>query len=432
MRTLFRADLIGDRGSRVIGERFGRRVRDRAAGLGLACAAIVTVLLAAGAVSAELGGEPLHRNTELPAAGPHWVWTADLDLNDLATSRFMLVDPEAGRVRGMLRTGAFPTLMRSPDGRHLYVSESWSRGPEQVREDFLTIYDAGTLRIDEVIELPGPRRALMSPRDRAALTNDGDLVVVFNFTPATSLTVVDVAARRVVGSVPTPGCSLVYPTGDRGVSMICGDGSLLTVHFDASGGVRAQHRSEPFFDPDVDPVIENAARMGDRWLFTTYGGMLHDVDLSGERPVFSDAWPLVDQDAEPAGFLATLFTMGRAGPWKPGGYQLMSAHAGTGRLFVLMHPVTWSEGKGDHVFPGAEVWVYDVASRERVDRIGLRDVAISIHVTEDEDPVLVAGAIEIETEAPGLEIYDVDSGRFLSDLPEPGPAKLYLYGAGPR
>lgn len=394
-----------------------------------ACLALLASLLLAPIASADLAAEPLNRNADLPPVGPHSVWTADIDMNDIATSRYVLVDGDAGQVRGMLRTGAFPTLMTSKDGRFLYVSESWNRGPRRIREDFLTVYDARTLRIDEVIELPGRRRALMAPRDRSALTNDGSLVLVFNFTPATSLTVVDVDARRVIGNVPTPGCSLVYPTGPRGVSMICGDGSLLTIHFDAAGAVEATHRSEPFFDPDADPVIENAARLGDRFLFTTYGGMLHEVDLSGERPVFGEPWPLVDQDAEPASFLATLFTGGKAGPWKPGGYQLMTAHEASGRLFVAMHPVTWSGGEGDHVFPGPEVWVYDLAARERVDRIELRGVAISIHVTQDDAPLLVAGAVDVETEEPGLEFYDVATGRFVRDLSEPGPAKLYLHGA---
>lgn len=409
---------------RVIrGSSSGRRIVSLVVAVGL-------VALGSSEARAELAAEPLNQNTTLPAPGAHAVWLMDFSTEDLASTRHIRVDGDDGAVAGMLRTGSFPTLDRSEDGRWLYVAETWLEGPRRLRHDYVTIYDATTLRVDAVIPLPGRRRALMSPRHRTALTADGSLLLVFNFTPGTSLTVVDPAKREIVGEVPTPGCSLVYPTGERGVSMICGDGSLLTVHFEADGSVRAKHRSEVFFDPDVDPVIENAAPMNGRWLFTTYGGALHDVDLSGEKPVFSEPWPLVDPDKKKANIFATIFTGGKAGPWKPGGYQLMTSHEASGRLFVLTHPVTWSGGKGDHVFPGAEVWVYDVAARERIDRIDLNGVGLSIHVTQDEAPLLVVGSADIETEKPGVEFYDADSGRYLRSLSEPGSgAKLYIYGA---
>ena len=108
----------------------------------------------------------------------------------------------------------------------------------------------------------------------------------------------------------------------------------------------------------------------------------------------------------------------------------MTSHEPSGRLFVLTHPLTWSGGEGDHVFPGAEVWVYDVAAKSRVDRIELNGVGLGIQVTQDDDPMLVVGAADIETEKPGVEFYDADSGRYLRSLSEPGSgAKLYIYGA---
>jgi methylamine dehydrogenase heavy chain len=400
--------------------------------VGLLVVWLVSAVLAGTVTRAEIPAEPLNRNTELGAPGVHWAWTLDFDVHDLAKSRYVLFDGDDVSVKGMLGTGSFPTMHPSPDGRWLYVAESWLLGPRKIREDYVTVYDARTLRIDAVIELPGARRALMAPTDRSALTADGELLVIFNFKPGTSLTVVDVIRREVVAHELTPGCSLVYPSGQRGVSMICGDGSLLTLHFDATGRVARRHRSAPFFDPDVDPLIENGVPLDGRWLFTTYGGSLHAVDLSGEQPVFDTPWALVDRDAKPAGWLASLLTMGRAGPWKPGGYQLMTVHPPTGRLFVLTHPVTWSGGEGDHVFPGAEVWVYDVAAQERIDRIRLRDVGISIHVTPDDEPLLLVGSADIETEAPGLEVYDADTGRFLRSMDEPGTAMLHFMGVAGR
>ena len=51
--------------------------------------------------------------------------------------------------------------------------------------------------------------------------------------------------------------------------------------------------------------------------------------------------------------------------------QLAATHAGRGELYVIVHPTSWSEGKGDHDFPGPEVWVYDVETRQRVRRLKL-------------------------------------------------------------
>ena len=138
--------------------------------------------------------------------------------------------------------------------------------------------------------------------------------------------------------------------------MICGDGTLLTLQLDAAGRVDAQLRSEQFFDPDVDPIIENGAPIDGVWYFPSYGGDVYPVDLSGGAPSFGEKWALVDHSVEPAGWFASLVTLGKAGPWLPGGYQLATVHEGRRQLFVLTHPIAWSEGEGDHVFPGAEVW----------------------------------------------------------------------------
>ena len=381
---------------------------------------------------ADIAAEPLNRNRPLGPAGAHWAWYLDFKVDDISNSRFVLFDADTAGMKGSLGSGAFPTMHASPDGRFYYVAESWLRGPRRIREDFVTIYDDSTLQIDGIIELPGARRALMSPRDRTVLTADGSLLLVFNFTPSTSLTVIDLASRTIKGDVPTPGCSLAYPTSSRGVSMICGDGSLLTIHFGSDGTAVAQHRSKPFFDPDKDPLIENGVSLEGVWYFTTYGGQAHSVDLRGEKPVFGSPWPLVDQNKKPANFLASLFTMGKAGPWLPGGFQILTVHESTRRLYALTHPITWSEGKGDHVFPGAEVWVYDIDEQKRIDRIKLRDVGISIHVTPDESPLLLVGAVDIKTEEFRLEVYDAESGDFLRELEEPGEVMFHFQGVSGR
>jgi methylamine dehydrogenase heavy chain len=104
--------------------------------------------------------------------------------------------------------------------------------------------------------------------------------------------------------------------------------------------------------------------------------------------------------------------------------ELAATHAQRGELYVLVHPIFWSEGKGDHDFPGPEVWVFDVAERERVRRLKMRGVGMSIGVTQDEEPLLLVLGADIRSEEPSLEIYDARSGKFLREMHEFGDAAL--------
>jgi hypothetical protein len=132
------------------------------------------------------------------------------------------------------------------------------------------------------------------------------------------------------------------------------DGGLLVVTLDERGRERGRFRSEPFFDPEGDPVTEKAVRWHDRWLFPSFEGWIHPVDFSGPEPLFEERWSLVS-DAE------------RAQGWRIGGYQQLAVHEGSGRLFALMH----QGGPDTHKAPGTEVWVYDLATHERLQRIEL-------------------------------------------------------------
>jgi methylamine dehydrogenase heavy chain len=379
----------------------------------------------AAAALADLAPEPLHTNTALDKPTAHWVLYLDFSLAEFTNSRYVLLDADRMEFKAHIASGQIPSLQVSPDGSELYVADTWVQGPDRKRRDLLSVYDTRDYSLKHSIELPSSR-ALMLPRPRTALVHEGRLLVLFNFTPGTSVTVIDLAARKVVSDIPTPGCSLVYPTGTRSVSMLCGDGTLLTLELDANGGLRNQQRSHRFFDPDADPVMENAASIGGTWYFPSYGGDVYPVDLSGETPTFHEAWALVDHDARPAGLLRTLLSRGKAGPWLPGGYQVATAHRARGELYMLVHPITWSESKGDHVFPGAEVWVYDAGGKRRVRRIGLRGVGVSIHVTQDAAPLLLVSAADPETEKPRLEVYDAVGGDYLREFDEFGSGVLYF------
>jgi len=145
-----------------------------------------------------------------------------------------------------------------PDKRpEFYVADTvWSRGTRGTRTDFITVYDMHTLNPIGEIVLPGAKRALITAmQGLTAFTDDQRLALVFNFTPASSVTVVDLTKRQVLGEVETPGCSLVYPSGVRGFSTLCSSGTLLTVRLDANGAVAGRSESKAFNPLDTDPLF---------------------------------------------------------------------------------------------------------------------------------------------------------------------------------
>ena len=74
----------------------------------------------------------------------------------------------------------------------------------------------------------------------------------------------------------------------------------------------------------------------------------------------------------------------RSDNWRISGVQHTAAHADSGRLYVLMHqgePKTFQE-------PGTHVWVYDVHSGKRVQTIKLKELGLSIGVSQGAQPRL--------------------------------------------
>jgi hypothetical protein len=132
------------------------------------------------------------------------------------------------------------------------------------------------------------------------------------------------------------------------------DGAMLLLTLEEDGHAASKTRTPRFFDPETDPVTEKAVRWNDRWYFPSFEGWIHPVDLTGTEAAFEERWSLVT-DAE------------RADDWRIGGYQSLAVHARSGRLFALMH----QGGPDSHKDPGSEVWVYDLATGSRIQRIEL-------------------------------------------------------------
>lgn len=381
--------------------------------------------LAATMASADLPIEIPGRSETLPVPPrPHWVWVGDLLLR-----RSALVDFDRGTFLGMVSSGFLSQTIVFPRRRsEFYVPEThYSRGSRGERTDVVTIYDRASLAaVDEVI-IPPKRGINVLPSANSAVSDDDRFLAVFNMTPATSLSIVDLEERSFAGEIATPGCSLVYAAGVRRFIMLCADGSLLTVTLDAAGHESGKTRSEPFFDPQNDPVTEKAVRHGDHWLFVSFEGFVHTVDVSGDEPRFGETWSLVgerDRDAS----------------WRIGGIQHLAVHQASGRLYSLMH----RGGADTHKESGSELWVYDLETRERVQRIELRHPGFSfmgetiefgkswiwpfnrlsdwlldyvvpnpgldsVAVTQDDEPLLITGS----QRSGSLAVYDARSGGFL-------------------
>lgn len=317
------------------------------------------LLLAAAGAPAEVPLEQPGRTELLPAGDrAHWVFVSDLLL-----ARAALLDLDSGEFLGLVSTGFLSQGAVFPrSGSEFYWPETfYSRHSRGERTDVVTFYDAQSLApVDEVV-IPPERAVNVLPSANAALSDDQRFLAVFNMTPATSLSIVDVVERRFVGEISTPGCALVYAAGPRRFLMLCGDGGTLSVSLDEQGREARKLRGPAFFDPEADPVTEKAVRSGDTWLFVSFEGRVHPVDVSGEVVRPGEPWSLIGE-AE------------RERSWRIGGTQHLAVHAPSRRLFSLVH----QGGAHTHKEPGRELWIYDLERRMRIARLELSHPGYSL------------------------------------------------------
>ncbi len=363
--------------------------------------ALAVAMLAAAAGHAEdFRPEPLGQIDSLPAVYPdHWLVLHDATFFHMREGRFLFVDPDAesttGQVRGMVSANFIAHYEQNPTRNEHYVIESFfSRGGRGGdRTDVVTIYDTASLDVAGEVVIPPRKLSSMPEIFGTALIAGGRLLVVYNFAPGQSISVVDLEKREFVAEYPISGCALVIPTRDTGVTSLCSDGALLTTVLTAEGELAASHRTEPIMNAD-DPMFEKAAIIDGVAWFPTFNGNVVPVDLSGEAAAPGEPWSLVSAEERAAG-------------WRPGGWQLVASDR-NGRFYVLMNP----DGKeGSHKDGGSETWVFDVDTRERVARIPMPKWAISIGVNSAERPLLVVTNGEF-----ALETYDALSGDFIKTL----------------
>jgi methylamine dehydrogenase heavy chain len=399
--------------------------------------ASVALLLPSFARAADIAPEKVGNVFELPAKpGPSWFWASDILMH-----RTSLFDAADGRLLGTISSGSagsgfvvFPLFPPAHD--EIYIAETyWSRGIRGERTDVVTVYDARTLKPKAEIPIPAKRGEYYPGNASNALTDDGRFMAVFNITPATSLSIVDVKERRFAGEVEAPGCSLVYSAGPRRFFMLCANGSALVLNLDDRGAVAKAERTEPFFDSVKDPITEKGVRRDNEWIFTSYDGVIHTVDVKGPTLAFGPTWSLLD-DAE------------RAENWRIGGLQHLAVHTASGRLYALMH-----QGPRDtHKDPGTEVWVFDLEERKRIARFAVPNPLVSfiadqaklgpvdqqplssrvtravldaslpnvgverILVTQEDKPLLVVSS----GFPPTITVLDAETGKVNREISEPG------------
>ncbi len=379
-------------------------IRRRAwAGIPLALAACVC----GAPVWAQLPAEPEGVIEQLPPPSPHWVWVNDMAFFAFPDGRAFLVDGDRGKLLGLLSTGySFTGVLVPKQGAVIYSPETYfSRGTRGTRTDVVTIYDARHLAPIAEIPIPPKRASLMPMPGAQALTDDERFLLIYNFTPAQSVTVVDTRSRKFVGEIETAGCALAYPTGPRSFFSICGDGALLATTLTEQGTLARRDRSAPFIDVLKDPLSEKGVRRGDTWLFSSFEGVLQPLQATAAGIKVQPSWPLFTHEE-------------LAQHWRTGGLQHLSVHARSGRLFAIVH----QGGPETHKDLGDHIWVYDLASHRRVQVIATRNKVGSIQVSQDPQPLLFACSLESNR----LDIYDATSGKYLRSVDSLGSTPTVL------
>jgi methylamine dehydrogenase heavy chain len=286
----------------------------------------------------------------LPAPAPHWLWVPDRLLG-----HSLLFDGDSGDVLGMIDSPGLLTpqapLVSTERGEIYSVDVGYARGLRGERIDFLTIYDLGTLAYKD--EILFPTRAATGNTSIAYSAAIGPrFLAVFNQFPATSVSILDLDARRFVEEIGISGCSGIYPIDDHRFATLCGDGTAVVIELDANGHKKALIQSAKFFDTIEDPIFTAGGRNDRRWTFVSFGGMVHTIDFAGREPRNLPAWSLLGEQADRS-------------DWRPGGLQLVALHAPTNRFYVVMH----EGGPGSHKDAGPEVWAYDLDAQKRIARI---------------------------------------------------------------
>lgn len=319
-----------------------------------------------------------------------------------------IFDADTGDMHGLISLSrANPAFEIDTVRRQFYAPESYySRGVHGERSDVVTIYDFENLSPVGEVEIP-KKMAVLGFRRHVGLLGNNRHFLVFNMTPAQSISVVDVEDRTFVGEVSTPGCAMIMPVADNDFVMICGDGTLQFIRLDAQGNEAKRTRSKKFFDVLEDPIFDRPVPTADGWLAMSHAGQVFDVEVDGTTAEVGKPWSLLDEEETEA-------------KWRPGGVEFVTLHEQSGLLYVLMHQ---AEKDYSHHEPGTEIWILDTRTRRKLDSIELEIPAYSLYVTQSDEPKLL-----VADEEGDLHVYHATTFRHERTIEEAGPGAWFFEG----
>ncbi|MBE9537527.1 MAG: methylamine dehydrogenase [Proteobacteria bacterium] len=336
---------------------------------------------------------------------PNWFLVHDVGFFHMSDGKVYILDSAAETssraIKGMFNVSYMGNLAQSARRGEIYATEAFHpRGTRGDRIDVLTIWDTATLTPKGEVMLRPGKRLFGMPERYAVVTLDNDrFLAIANFSPATSATIIDLDTREIVAEIPTPGCSLVYPTGKLGFSSLCADGRFMSTELNTDGTLLKQTRTDSFFSSDDNPIYERPAVIDGIAYFPSIAGLVYPVDVRGKVAEVGEAWSLVSEQE-------------REQNWAPGGIVLIDRDD-QGRFYVIMH----ADAKdGSYQGGGSEVWVFDAVKKQRVMRIALREWGLSLGLSRGKNPVLMV----VNPMTMSLEMYNTESGEFISSIDDFG------------
>jgi methylamine dehydrogenase heavy chain len=332
----------------------------------IALAVLTTLGLAAPAL-ADL--EPEISKTIPAITAKNRIYAADIAINHIGDGKLHIVDADSGRYLGMIGIGFAGQLALSNDKSEILVATGYlSRGQRGDRVDLIEVWDADTMNFKYEIPISDKRAMALQYEGLLRLSADGRWLFSQNATPATSVTVIDMKAKKMVGEIAMPGCWAIYPVQSdaKRFASLCGDGTIQTVTIDDSGKEAARKTSAKVFDADADAWFMQGEQVGDDYYFVSFKGNVVKVNVAGESASVAETWPLASKAEMQKG-------------WRPGGYQPLAVHGDSNRLYVTMHP---GGVEGSHKNPAKQIWAFDTKTHKRVARMP-GHAAISLEPSPD-------------------------------------------------
>ena len=332
--------------------------------------------------------EPVMQVATLPEDYPKsWLFAHDANFHSLIAGRIEIMDAaaETKEYKGALGAAQFASFIESSALPELYVAETfYARGTRGQRTDVVTVYDKSTLMKTSEIVLPGNKRMqAVTNKHTLRLIDDDRFLLVFNFTPASSVTIIDTQSKKILSELNVPGCTMIYPNGPRGFSSLCGNGSMVSIQFDVEGNEISRIQTAPFFDVDKDPVFDKPAYIDDVAYFVSYLGNIMPVDMSKAKPKVLDKWSLLNADEGSQN-------------WRPSGWQI--ATGADRELYVIMGPDGFD---GSHKSGAERIWVYSLKSKKKIREIKAETAALSLELLNTKPRLLAVTNVNM-----GLDIYD--------------------------